>query len=227
MNSNTSHQMSLASFYSFWMTTIVSEELLREILTLEISTISPEHKPVYCWTPVNACWSVSAAVGLWVEYDGRPLVYIASTGWPLGWWGIPLNPLTMGVTMLGTPEEARLAGGELKPETDTKITDPRPASCWNWTSQAGNTFNYCRFNDILLYQLNFPHWFYIRIDSMSECADSWYWFSSVDVTSLCLEGKFSHDLGFRHTHVFSLNSKWIAHTHTHTRLFRYICEYIA
>ena len=41
--------------------------------------------PVYCCTPVNACWRVSAAVGLWVEYGGRPLVYIASTaGCPLG-----------------------------------------------------------------------------------------------------------------------------------------------
>lgn len=148
-------------------------------LRWNISEISKVCAPVYCWTPVKACWSVSAAVGLWVEYDGRPLVYMASTGWPLGWWGIPLNPLTMGVTMLGTPEEPRLAGGELKPETDTKITDPRLASCWNWTSQAGITFNYCSFNDILLFQLTFPHWFYIVIDSMSECADSWYWFCTL------------------------------------------------
>lgn len=76
--------------------------------------------PVYCWTPVKACCSVSAAVGLWVEYGGRPLVYTASTGCPLGCGAIPVKPLTMGVTMLGTPEDARLAGGELSPaETHT------------------------------------------------------------------------------------------------------------
>lgn len=64
-------------------------------------------------------------------------------------------------------------------ETDTEITDLRPASCPYWTSQAGITLNYWRFNDIVLLQLSSPHRFYIPIDSTSECADSWYRFSTL------------------------------------------------
>ncbi len=64
-------------------------------------------------------------------------------------------------------------------ETDTEITDLGPASCPHWTSQAGITFNYWRFNDIVLFQLSSPHRFYIPIDSTSECADSWYRFSTL------------------------------------------------
>lgn len=44
------------------------------------------------------------------------MAYTASTaGWPLGWWGMPVKPLTIGATRLGTAEDVMFAGGELRP----------------------------------------------------------------------------------------------------------------
>lgn len=57
----------------------------------------------------------------------------------------------MGVTMLGTAEDARLAGGELRPA----VTHKTPTLRVN--DEPKITFNYVHVNDILQFQLNSPH----------------------------------------------------------------------